>query len=395
MTLFTRARPALLAAALLGLGGRTARGEAPAGSGALVGEARALLLGEYYDEQLAGGSLDVAAVQGMVQSLNGGKPEGPNALLDPRSMAELTDDLKGELVGIGAQIDYDEATGMAQVMGTLPGSAAAGAGLAKGDRVLGVDGQPFRGRALKEVMRAIRGPAGTSVRISLLRGSAVIEKSMVRKRLVLPSVEHQLIGDVGLVIVRVFNERTPAELAAALRALSDRHAQRLLLDLRGNAGGLFDKALAAAELLVPRGAEIVRTVGRKNLVTRYQSKGAPVLAKLPMVVLVDNLTASSAEVLAEALRVSTGATLVGGKTFGKWRMETLRPLQGGYTLKFTVAMLQSPLGQSFDGKGLVPDVEVPAGSEQLEHTRRIAELDRRLAADPQLKAGLHVLKLRR
>jgi carboxyl-terminal processing protease len=385
----------LVLAALAWLSPAGGRAEAPASSAALSAEARAILLSDHYDDKLSAGALDLAAVQGMVTSLNGGKPEGPNAILDPRSMAELTDDLKGELVGIGAQIDYDETTGMALLMGTLPGSSAAGAGLQKGDRVLGVDGQPFRGRTLKEVMRAIRGKAGTSVRVSLLRGSTVIEKTMVRKRLALPSVEHMLAGDVAVVTLRQFNERTPAELEAALKAVSDGKAQRLLLDLRANAGGLFEKAIESAQLLVPSGAEIVRTAGRKGKLTRYHSKGSPVLGKLPLVILVDNLTASSAEVLAEALRVNNGATLVGAKTFGKWRMETLRPLQGGYTLKFTVAMLQSPQGHSFDGKGLAPDVEVAPGTEQLEYTRRIPELDKRLAADPQLKGALHVLKLRR
>ena len=161
----------------------------------------------------------------MVTSLNGGKPEGPNAILDPRSMAELTDDLKGELVGIGAQIDYDETTGMALLMGTLPGSAAAGAGLQKGDRVLAGRRATVPGPTLKEVMRAIRGKAGTSVRVSLLRGSTVIEKTMVRKRLALPSVEHMIAGDVALVTLRLFNERTPAELEAALKAVADaRHS---------------------------------------------------------------------------------------------------------------------------------------------------------------------------
>ena len=179
-----------------------------------------MLLADYYDDKLNAGALDLAAVQGMVNSLNGGKPEGPNAILDPRSMAELTDSLKGELVGIGAQIDYDETTGMALLMGTLPGSAAAAAGLQKGDRVLGVDGQPFRGRTLHEVMRAIRGKAGTSVRVSLLRGSTVVEKTMVRKRLALPSVEHMVTGDVAVVTLRLFNERTPAELEAALKAVA-------------------------------------------------------------------------------------------------------------------------------------------------------------------------------
>jgi carboxyl-terminal processing protease len=384
-----------LAAALVWLDPAAGRAEAPAGHAPLAAEARAMLLADYYDDKLSAGALDLAAVQGMVNSLNDGKPEGPNAILDPRSMAEMTDSLKGELVGIGAQIDYDETTGMALLMGTLPGSAAAAAGLQKGDRVLGVDGQPFRGRTLHEVMRAIRGKAGTSVRVSLLRGSTVVDKTMVRKRLTLPSVEHMVTGDVAVVTLRLFNERTPAELESALKAVGESKAQRLLLDLRANAGGLFEKAIESAQLLVPKGAEIVRTVGRKGKLTRYQSKGSPVLARLPLVILVDNQTASSAEVLAEALRVNNGATLVGGKTFGKWRMEMLRPLSGGYTLKFTVAMLQSPQGKNFDGQGLAPDVEVTPGTEALEHTRRITEMDKRLSADPQLKGALHVLKLRR
>ena len=393
----TTNRASLLGLVMLAVTGglpHLARAESPAGNGSLLGEARALLLGEYYDDKLQGGALDAAAVHGMVNSLNGGKPDGPNALIDAQTMAELKGDLKGELVGIGAQIDYDETASMALVMGTLPGSSAAGAGLLRGDRILAVDGIPFRSRALREVMRAIRGAEGTTVKVSLLRGSDVIEKSLTRKRLVLPSVEHSQAGDTGLVTLRVFNERTPAELGAALRALHAARVKRLLLDLRGNAGGLFDKALEAAELLVPRGAEIVRTVGRGDKLKRYHSKGQPVLVKVPMVIVVDNQTASSAEVLAEALRVNAGATLVGARTFGKWRMETMRALQGGYSLKFTVAMLQSPLGQSFDGKGLLPDVEVPPGQLPLEHARRLPELEKRLEADPQLKAALHVLKLR-
>jgi carboxyl-terminal processing protease len=362
------------------------------GGDRLLEEARAMLLGEYYDDKLQRGSLDAAAVQGMMASLNGGKAEGPNVLLDARAMAELRGDLKGELVGIGAQIDYDEATGgVALVLGVLPGSTAALAGIEPGDRILSVDGKGVRGQPLRQVVAAIRGAEGSSVKVGLLRGAKVIEKTIARRKLAFPSVEHRAEGDTGLVTIRLFNERTPEELQQALAALWKADVKRLLIDLRGNPGGLFEKSIEAAELLVPRGAEIARSVGRSNNVKRYQSKRQPVLTRLPMVVLVDGQTGSSAEVLAEALRITTGATLVGQKTFGKWRMETLRPLSGGYTLKFTIAMVQSPAGQSFDGKGLQPDVEVPAGSQPLEHTRRLPDMDKRREADPQLKAGLHVL----
>jgi carboxyl-terminal processing protease len=363
------------------------------GSGARVfAEAKALLLSEYYDDKLPGGTLDLAAVQGMLNALNGGKAEGPNALLDARAMTELKRDLKGELIGIGTMIDYDEATGMARVDGLLPGSAAASAGIERGDRILSVDGVGVRGRPLKEVVSAIRGSEGTSVKLALLRGSATVEKNIVRRRLTLTSVEHSNAAEVGVLTIRMFSERTPGELETALNALKAGGMQRLLVDLRGNGGGLFEKSLESAELLLPKGAEIVRTMARGQKVTRHLSKRDPLIAPMPIVVIVDKSTASSAEVLAEALRVSAGATLVGTRTYGKWRMETLRPIADGYSLKFTIGLLQSPAGQGYDTVGLPPDVEVPGGPEPVEHTRRLLDINKRMETDPQLKAAVHILR---
>jgi carboxyl-terminal processing protease len=372
-----------------------ARAEAPPSPRARVlAEAKALLLAEYYDEKLDPGALDLAALQGILHELNGGKVDGPNALLDARSSEELKRDLQGELVGIGTMIDYDEVTGVARVEGLLPGSGAAAAGIERGDRILSVGGVGVRGRPLREVVNAIRGAAGSKVKLALLRGSSTVEKEVVRKKLTYSSVEHSSAGELGLLTIRMFNERTPTELEAALRTVQTAGAKRLLIDLRGNMGGLFEKSIGSAELLLRRGAEIARTVGRGQKVTRIVSKRDPVVgpAQVPIVVLIDKHTASSAEVLAEALRISGGATLVGARTMGKWRMETVRPLAEGYSLKYTIALLQSPAGQTFDGVGVPPDVEVTAGSEPIEHTRRLTNLDKRMDVDPQLKAAVHILR---
>jgi carboxyl-terminal processing protease len=367
---------------------------APAEDSRLLAEARALLLTEYYDDTLKEDALAVAAVQGMAASLNGGKADGPNVLLTPRSLAELKGDLKGEVVGIGVRIDFDKAAGMAKVESVMPGSAAEASDVRAGDRILSIDGTGFRGRELTDVAAAIRGKEGSTVKISLLRDSSVHEKQIVRRKVNYSSVEQTRFGDLGLVTIRMFNERTPAELETALQRLSAAKIGRLIVDVRENAGGLFEKSLASAELLVPRGAEIVRAVGRGGKVTKHPSRRDPLLRGVPMVVLVDAKTASSAEILAEALRVHTGAILVGARTYGKWRMESIRPLAGGYALKFTIATLQTARGQSFDGKGLSPDVEVASGSETLEASRRLADINRRVEADPQLKAAVQVARLR-
>jgi carboxyl-terminal processing protease len=280
------------------------------------------------------------------------------------------------------------------VKGIIPGSPAQGADLRAGDRILAIDGNSFRGRELRDVARAIRGKAGTPVKLAVLREASVLEKRAVRTQQQLPSVLHTRDGDVGVLTIRLFHERTPAEIETALRALAATGIRKLIVDLRGNGGGLFDKMVEAAELFVPRAAEIVRSIGRGGKSKRYTSRRDPVVRGLSIVVLVDAQTASSAEILAEALRIDLGATLIGTKTFGKWRMETLRPLSGGWALKFTIALLQSPKGENFDRKGLTPDVEVSPGAEPLDHTRRLSQVSERVAKDPQLKAALQIARLR-
>ena len=367
------------------------RAEQGAPSFRLLEEATALLRSDYVDERLDPQALEVAAVGGMMAALNGGK-EGPNKLLSPADMEQLKADLKGEVVGVGVRIDFDPETGTAMVAGTLPGSPAEAADVQRGDRILSVDGATFRGRTLLDMAGAMRGKEGTAVKLALLRGAAVCRRASPGARSAWPSVEQVRFGDLGIVTIREFSERTPADLEAALRKLDG--IERLVVDLRENPGGLFEKGLAACELLLPPGAEIARTVGRGGATKHHVSRKAPILRALPMAVLVDGRTSSSAELMAEALRAGVSATLVGTRTVGKWRMETLRELSGGYVLKFTIAMLRSPRGQSFDGKGLQPDLEVAAGSEPLDTHRRLPDLARRMEADPQLKAAVHVLRLR-
>ena len=325
-------------------------------------------------------------------ALNGGKAEGPNKLLTPSAMEQLRADLQGAVVGIGVRIDFEEASGMALINGVLPASPAEAAGLKAGDRILSVDGATFRGRTQLDMLGAMRGRENTAIRLAVLRDGKVSEKNLTRRKVTLPSVEQARFGELGVITLREFNERTPADLETALKSLAG--IRRLVLDLRENPGGLFEKGIAASELLLPSGAEIARSVGRGGATKHYVSRRNPILRPLPMAVLVDGRTGSSAELLAEALRAGTGATLVGTRTRGKWSIEMLRELSGGYVLKFTIALLQSPRGQSFDGKGLIPDLEVPAGPEPIDTLRRLPDLQKRLEADPQLKAAVHVVRMR-
>jgi carboxyl-terminal processing protease len=376
---------------MLVIPGYAAAGEKSPAPGRLIDEARQLLRTDYYDEKLDPKALEVAAVEGMMAALNGGK-DGPNKLLTPSQMEQLQADLKSEVVGVGVRIDFDKEGGSAIVMGVLPGSPAQAADLQAGDRILSIDGATFKGKTLIDMVGAMRGKEGTSVKLAVLRGAAVAQKTIPRRKVSWPAVEQVRYGDLGIVTIREFSERTPADLEAALKALEG--IRRLVVDLRENPGGLFDKGLAAGELLLPQGAEICRTVSRGGATKHHVSRRAPILKAMPMAVLVDGRTGSSAELLAEALRAGVSATLVGTRTVGKWRVEMLRELSGGYVLKYTVATLRSPRGQTFDGKGLTPDLEVNAGTDPVDTIRHLPDLPRRLEADPQLKAAVHVLRLR-
>jgi carboxyl-terminal processing protease len=317
-----------------------------------------------------------------------------NKLLSPSDLSELRLDLRGELVGIGVKISLDQATGYIDVLGTIPGSPAERAGIAPPDKIVTVDGKLYKGRTLADVVADIRGKPGDTVNLSILRGAGLVTVPVVREKIAYDTVQDMMVADgVGYVRIPSFNEKTPGSLHDALADLVAKHARALVVDVRANPGGSFDASLAAVGDLVPAGSTIA-SVDKRGKVEPHVAQGTPQLLDVPMDVLVDHDTASSAELLAGAVQELRHATIIGARTHGKWTVQRIEDLPNGYAIKFTVGVFATPSGKSYDGTGLTPDVEVdaPAGATQ----RALAERDpvARLADDVQLRTAVAVLARR-
>jgi carboxyl-terminal processing protease len=355
--------------------------------------ARKALLAGYYRDSLTEEDLYRAAVAGMLERADPAM-HAWNELLGPSELAELRLDLKAELVGIGVRIELDSATGAIDVKGTLPGSPAERAGVAPPDKIVTVDGKLYKGLTLRDVVADIRGKAGATVTLRILRGAELVDVPVVREKVAYDAVEGLVVaGDVGYVRIPGFNQKTPESLRVALAGLGAKGVRGLVVDVRANPGGSFDDSVEAAGELVPAGAR-VGSVSKRGEVAPLEAKTTPMLLDLPVAVLIDHDTASSAELLAASLQELRHGTLVGKATRGKWSVQRLEELPNGYAIKFTVGIFMSPSGKSYDGVGIQPDVVVDAPADAVQRALADANPQTRLAGDVQLRTAVAILKAR-
>jgi carboxyl-terminal processing protease len=356
-------------------------------------EARKTLLEHYYDSAFTEDDLYRAALAGMLERVDP-KMHLWNKLLSPSSVGELRSDLKGELVGVGIGIELDPATGYIDVKRVYPGTPAERAGVAPPDKIVTVDGKLYKGLTLRDVVADIRGKAGETVTLSVLRADKLVSVPLVRERVVFDQVSHMMCAPaVGLVQIPGFNEKTPNALRDALTDLASKGSKSLVVDLRHSPGGSFDDAVTAVGELVPAGSTVA-TLHKRDKVEPVVTKTSPVVADEPMAVLVDGDTASSSELVAAALQELRHAVLVGSHTKGKWSVQKLEDLPNGYAIKYTVALFASPGQKSYEGTGMTPDVEVDQADEVTERGQLEADSAKRVAGDAQLRTALRVLGVR-
>jgi carboxyl-terminal processing protease len=365
-------------------------------------EVKRTLQNKYYKAGFTDDELARAAVAGMLQQL---EPQMAswNKLLPPEEMRELGADLKGEIVGIGVEIRFDKDSGISDVLGVIPGSPAERAGLREGDKILAVGSKQYKGQSLRDVVSDLRGLPGASVQLTVLSGVTVRTLTLQRARVAYDLV-HALVlpGQVGYLQVRLFSENTDTQVRTALSELLQKKVQGLVIDVRGNQGGLFDKAVATAELLLPKDAPVVKVVRRQQAVQVLKAQQAGPGSGLPMAVLCDTETASGAELLAGALREGAGALLLGQKTFGKGSIQELEELPNHYGIKYTAAVFSLPSGVPIEGVGLSPDIEVNLAlpeaatyERQLSRVQRLSDGAQRLQQDAPLRAAVQLLRARK
>ncbi len=296
-----------------------------------------------------------AALNGLMTALN-----DPYSLyMDPDTFRMANSDLEGEFEGIGATVQLDEETGALVIMSTLPGSPAETAGLRRGDAIVQVDGMDVRGMPQTKIIGAIRGPEGTTVELGILRPgeSEMLIVPIVRARIALVTVEGEILdGDIAYIRLLQFGEDTADHLREQLQTLDAENRAGLILDLRGNPGGFLTSAVDVASEFLQEG--VILTERLRDHEQVYRASGIASAPTVSMVVLVDEGSASGAELVAAALQDHERATIVGTRTFGKGTVQTWRELSNGGGIRVTIARWYTPAGRTIHEVGVSPDVIV-------------------------------------
>lgn len=319
------------------------------------------------------------AVEGMVRSV--GDPY--TAFFTPEQSQLLTEDISGEFSGIGAEIGFRG--GVLTVISPMKDSPAERAGLRTGDKILKIDEKFTADLSLEEAVSLIRGGRGTSVTLSIFRDGFDEGKdfTMYRDTIKVPVLEWKREGDIVHIRLHNFIGNIDEEFLAAARAIVAMRNPHLkvILDLRGNAGGFLDSAIEVASFFVPRGEVVVREDFGNGESDEFRSKGYSYFQKTPVVMLIDEGSASASEIVAGALKDARGITLIGQKTFGKGSVQEVTDLPNQTILKVTVAKWLTPKGQSIDEQGIEPDVKV-----------EMTEADKEAGRDPQLEKAREIIR---
>lgn len=290
-------------------------------------------------------------LQGAINGMTGATGDPYTEYYDPQQYQELLNQLNGQFSGIGVEIQ--QVGSYIVVESVLPNSPAQKAGLQVGDRITRVNGKSLIGATADDAAALIRGPSGTQVRLTVLRGSTVREFSLTRAPIVLPTVESRILpGDVAYLQLNQVSQNAGSLFQTALASLMAHHPRGLILDLRDDPGGLVDQAVEICRQLIPSGV-IVRFQGRVDNQVYVSNSGKRL--SVPIVVLVNGGTASAAEIITGALQDDHLATVVGTRTFGKGIAQEILPMPAGGVLKLTVAKWYTPKGRNIELTGLAPD----------------------------------------
>jgi carboxyl-terminal processing protease len=330
-------------------------------SGGLTAEATELIEDDYY-RPVSKGELIDSSLQGMVRGLRRHYGDRFSEYFSPAALTGFDEEISGRFSGVGLSVtQVKDGLGVQTV---FKGSPAERAGIRVGDTIVSVDGQSIAGESSQASTEKIRGPEGTEVTVGVRGGphGGTRTVKLTREQIALPEVSSRLKTvdgrKLGYLRMTSFTEGVDEAVAAQARRLQRRGAEGLVLDLRGNGGGLLEEAVLSASVFLPKGEVVVSTKSRSEGDAVYKTKGGN-LPPLPMVVLIDRNTASAAEILTAALADDAGAKTVGTRSYGKGVFQQEVGLSNGGALKLTVGEYFTPTGENLAGKGIHPDVRAP------------------------------------
>ncbi len=297
------------------------------------------------------------AIRDMLSNLN----DSYTRFLEPKEFNQMRIDTSGELTGVGIQIVKDKESDDLIIISPIEGTPAFDAGIKARDKILSIDDISTEGMIIEDAVKLIRGQRGTKVKLEILRGSQSFFKTLSREKIEIKSVTSKVNQtknglSIGYVRIKQFNANASKETRDAIKDLETKKVAGYVLDLRSNPGGLLESSIDISRHFINKGV-IVSTVSKDGLKETKKGNGQA-LTKKPLVVLVNEGSASASEIVSGAIKDNKRGKLVGKKTFGKGLVQSMRTLVDGSGLTVTVAKYLTPNGTDINKSGIIPDIEV-------------------------------------
>lgn len=310
-----------------------------------------------YYKPVSDSQIDESSLKGIVSGLG----DRFSNYLTPKETRQFNESVSGSFSGVGMAVDQDR-RGL-KVINVFAGSPARKAGIKKGDYVIEVNGRSIAGVSSQVATARIKGPEGTRVTLGVVdpRNPPARTVRLTRRRIEVPVARGRMVSrrgrKIGVVALTTFSEGAHGLVRRQVDRLLRRGATGIVLDLRGNGGGLLREGVLVSSVFVAKGKLVVSTRGRTKPERRLEAVGSPISPRVPVVVLVDGGTASASEIVAGALRDNGRAVIAGQKTFGKGVFQEVQPLSNGGVLDITVGEYFLPKGENIGKKGIVPGVK--------------------------------------
>ena len=292
----------------------------------------------------------------------------------------------GNYCGIGVSVNENASTGAVTVVQVFKDGAGAKAGFRSGDIIYKVDGEEVTGQDLSTVVSKIKGEEGTTVNITILRGSDTFTKTLTRATVTIDTVSSEMLdNNIGYIKVNEFDEVTATQFDEAIDDLEKQGEKGLIIDLRDNPGGRYDIVCEMLDRMLPKGKLLVYTMDKYGTKEEQKSTDSDEFTK-PLAVLVNGNSASASEIFSGAVKDYGRGTLVGTTTFGKGIVQQILPLNDGSAVKLTVSKYYTPSGKNIHGTGIEPDVRVELNDDAVENGQYVKEKDN------QLKKAVEIIK---
>lgn len=322
------------------------------------------------------------AIKGLVSSLD----DPYTVFMEPEASKKFQEEIEGSFEGIGAEIGIKN--NKLTIIAPLQDSPAEKAGLKAHDVILKINGQETGGMSIAEAVSLIRGPQGTEVTLTISRkeSEAPQDIKVIRDKINVKSVKWEIIttdqkDQIAHIELVYFGEDTSEELKKTASEILSKGVKAVILDLRNNAGGYLESAIDVASIFIEKNKTVAIQVSQENAKKEYKTKGGDLLSNLPVIVLINQGSASASEITAGALRDIRSAPLIGEKTFGKGSVQELERFNDGSSLRISIAKWLTPSGQDINGKGIAPDYQV-----------ELTDEDYNMDRDPQLDKAKEVAK---